>query len=145
MTNKKTLKNNTPIGNNIVEDNLVTMVNNGDINYKASPCVVMNNLVKEHNNRVDEMCTSSHDSIPKSPKSKINFKNITSSLISNSSSPLHIQDEVKTFNNPVDYETAFSDYYPKNKKNNPNKDDDENYPDTYPHRSENKLNINNLN
>lgn len=145
MTNKKTFKNNTPIGNNIVKDNLVTMINNGDINYKASPCVVMNNLVKDHNNYVDEMCTSSNDNINENPKFKINFKNTTSSLISNSSSlNPSVQDEVKTFNDPVDYETAFSEYYPKNKKNSPN-DDEEDYSNTYPHRPENKLNTSNFN
>ena len=139
MINKKNLKN------NIVEADLVTMINNGDTIYNASPCVVMNNLVKNHNNIVDEMCTSQHSNIRENHESQINFKNTTSSLMSPTSSPVDIQDEVKTFNNPVDYETAFSDYYPKNKKNQPNKDDDENYSDTYPHRPENKLNINNLN
>lgn len=96
-------------GANIVKDNISTMVNNADVDYDTSPCVVMNNLVKDHNQRVDEMGEGAMSS------SAIINKNAQSSFEgSNLNLNINLKDEVKEYKTPVDYETAFGEYYPDN-------------------------------
>lgn len=107
----------TITGANIVEDNISTMVNNGDgdIDYNSSPCVVMNNLVKEHNGKADEMGEAAMSS------SALD-NNVSQGNVSSNTSNLNInlndnfKNEVKSFDPPVDYETAFEDYYPDNEQ-----------------------------
>lgn len=88
---------------NIVEDKMKTMVNNGYINYKESPCILMNNLVSEHNEAVDIM----GEAVLSNVKVENNITNISNVPMVN---------EVKSYDEPVDYETAFGEYYPEDKK-----------------------------
>lgn len=99
-------------GTNIVPDNISTMVNNGDVDYDASPCVVMNNLVKDHNQLADEMGDTSRST----STVRTNVADETFALgVSNLNLNLH--NEVKEYTEPVDYETAFGEYYPEDDNN----------------------------
>lgn len=111
MTNRQKIKDDTITGHNIIEDNIATMVNNGDVAYEVSPCVVMNNLVKNHNQFADEMGNTLMSSSAIINK---NAQGFFASGISNLNT--NLRDEVKEFNPPVDYETAFSEYYPEKEK-----------------------------
>lgn len=111
MTNKQKIKDDTITGHNIMEDNIATMVNNGDIDYKVSPCIIMNNLVKNHNHLADEMGNTLMSSSAITNK---NAQGFFASGISNLN--MNLTDEVKEFDPPVDYETAFGEYYPENDK-----------------------------
>lgn len=112
------------MGKNIVEDNIETLVNNGDVNYHASPCVIMNNLVNEHNQYVDKMgdvSMSNHGDGVAIHSNNGSLNNTSSGVLKNLSSDSGVVDEVKTYDPPVDYETAFGEYYPDeddNKDNN---------------------------
>lgn len=110
-------ENHKIIGKNIVEDNIETLVNNGDINYHASPCVVMNNLINEHNQYVDKMgdvSMSRHAYGVAKHSNNGSINNTSSGVFKNLSSASDIVEEVKSFDPPVDYETAFGEYYPNN-------------------------------
>lgn len=111
MTNRQKIKDDTITGHNILEDNIATMVNNGDIDYKVSPCIIMNNLVKNHNQLADEMGNTLMSSSAITNK---NAQGFFASGISNLD--MNLTDEVKDFDPPVDYETAFGEYYPENDK-----------------------------
>ncbi|MEG2018502.1 MAG: hypothetical protein RR844_05325 [Clostridium sp.] len=97
---------------NIVPDNISTMVNKVDVDYDASPCVVMNNLVKDHNLLADEMGDVSRNT--SAVKNNV-ADEIFSLGVSNLSLNLH--NEVKEYAEPVDYETAFGEYYPEDDNN----------------------------
>ena len=157
MTNRKKIKDDTLTGHNIVEDNIATMVNNGDIDYEVSPCVVMHNLVDDHNNYVDKMgqvsmsnhvngTNNPHELVISQSHSAHDYKISTNpqnasissrnknhlfnphksnpekghdfNLPLNSTSNGPLIDEEKTYDEPVDYETAFGEYYPSSDKNN---------------------------
>lgn len=100
-------QNDNIAGTNIVEDNISTMVNNGDVDYNASPCVVMNNLVKDHNQLADEMGDVSRNTsaVKNNVADEIFALGVTNLN-------LNLHNEVKEYSEPVDYETAFGDYYP---------------------------------
>lgn len=104
-------KKDTITGTNIVEDNIINMVNNGDVNYGVSPCVTMNNLVKNHNQLADEMgVTSMSSSVIYNQKSKDSAPTKGNNLNVNLNP--NYENEVKEYDPPVDYETAFKEYYP---------------------------------
>lgn len=134
---------------NIKDDHLINMVNNGDIEYNESPCIVMNNLVSDHNDMVDQMGEAVlNDNKCKSTKTEPdgnynwkypndaminhtttslvnevtatllskNSENILNHSLNNETTGATMLDEVKEYNVPVDYDTAFSGYYPDNEK-----------------------------
>ncbi|GEM_PF-6407805 len=96
------IKNYDLKGGNIKDDHLINMVNNGDIEYNVSPSIVFHNLFE--------------DDPYKLVKTPTNQLNNYDPIGLKAEMRKQMTNEVKEFEEPVDYDTAFGEYYPDAEK-----------------------------